>query len=138
MAWVEYIARRRLAPGHFAGSQYILPLTLTACDLMRRVDRREKRSLSGRSESLYYYGKEEFRVQLAAIRLDRADLVLEFLHSTEDGQPFTFDPYGSPSRPVAEMFVVRSDEAHSANRVLMLGQGGHDDYVQFSFSVREA
>lgn len=139
MAFAEYVARRSLAPGHIVDTPYTLILpSLSRCQLGR--DRRTSRkvSMSGAAETLFYFAKRTWQVQTEPVLLDEAQTLIEFLDSIDDGQSFTFDPYGSPdSRSSSCAVVVSDDQGYTLERVRTRGRSGADDYFEFSFGVRE-
>lgn len=137
MASVTYTARRSLAPLHAAGSDYVLRLMLINADPVPKRLATMTETMSGAVETLYFGRAQTWDVTLAAMQLSQAALIIEFLESTYDGQVFDFDPYGWPGQPRLSMQVVRSDDGYSARRALQLMRGGHDDYFNFSFQVRE-
>lgn len=139
MAFVEYVSRRNLAPFHVAETPYVLVLPgLTRCDLGRERKSFRKVSLSGAVETGFYYSKRTWSVQTEPVPMDEARLILEFLGSVDDGQSFTFDPYGLPDRRSADAaVVVTDDQGFTQDRFIKRGAGGADDYFQFSFGVRE-
>lgn len=139
MAFVEYTARRRLAPGHVVDTPYTLILpSLVRCDVSRDRKSTRKTSMSGRVETLWYYSKRIFQVQTEPVPLDEAALLVEFLESVDDGQSFTFDPYGMPDNRSSYVSVVISDDqGYTQNRSTVRGRGGSDDYFGFAFGVRE-
>lgn len=138
MAEVTYIARRRLAPNHFAGTSYELPLSIS--DLRRPSEgdlKRVIKSLSGAVETLYFGRERIWQVTLAPTPINEAALLYEFLESTADGQVFAFDPYGARESPSQPLNVVREDMGYTEEVVTRQGLGGFTDYVRLSFSVRE-
>lgn len=139
MAFAEYVARRSLAPGHVAGTPYTLILpSLSRCQLGRERKTSRAVSLSGASETLYYYSKRTWQVQTEPVPLDEAQVLIEFLESIDDGQSFTFDPYGMPDqRSTSCTVVVSDDQGYTLDRMMPLGSGGARDYFEFSFGVRE-
>ena len=139
MAFVAYVARRSLAPGHVVDSPYSLTLpNLVRCDIRRDRKTSRKVSLSGAAETLYYYSKRIYSVQTEPVPLDQSALIIEFLESVDDGQSFTFDPYGTSAfRSPASGVFISDDQGYTLDRFVMRGQGGANDLFQFSFGVRE-
>lgn len=139
MAFVEYTARRRLAPGHVAETPYTLILpSLARCEISRDRKAERKVSMSGRVETLWYYSKRIYQIQTEPVPLDESDLLVEFLESIDDGQTFTFDPYGMPdARSSYAALVISDNEGYTQSRSTMLGRGGADDYFEFAFGARE-
>jgi hypothetical protein len=139
MACVTYIAKRALAPGHTLSSAYDLPLKVT--DLIRPSGsalREIQESISGKVETQYYGECRRWSVTLAPVRVSEAAILYEFLRSTEDGQQFTFDPYGTDGSPVLSLAVVRDDDGYTDDSFQREGRGGYTDWVRLGFRVREA
>lgn len=137
MAYAQYTARRALAQGHSAGTTYTIPLQIVEATPSRTTKRNRQESLSGAVESLYYHGKTSWQVSLAPVPLPLSALLIEFLESTEDGQAFTFDPYGSVDFPVKTLSVTRFDDGYTTERFAQVGQNGSTDWMRYSFAVRE-
>jgi len=139
MAFVEYVARRRLAPGHVLDAPYTLVLpSLERCEITRGRKTSRRVSLSGIAETLFFYSKRIYSVQTEPVPLDEARNLIEFLESVDDGQSFTFDPYGSPDfRSADAAVVVSDDQGYTMQRALQRGRNGADDWFSFSFGVRE-
>lgn len=139
MAYAEYVARRSIAPGHIVDTPYSLTLpNLVRCDIRRDRKTSRKLSMSGVAETLFYYSKRVYSVQTEPVPLDQTALIIEFLESIDDGQSFTFDPYGTSSfRSPASAVVISDDQGYTQDRFMMRGQGGANDWFQFSFGVRE-
>lgn len=139
MAFVIYEARRRLAPNHVSGTSYSLPLSVA--DVSPPVAGALKAmpvSLNGTMETLYFGRERIWSVRLAPVQIHLSGLIYEFLESTDDGQAFTFDPYGSEDLPRFVLTVVRSDRGYDETSFQREGRGGHTDWVNLGFSVREA
>lgn len=140
MALATYTARRSLAPGHVVDDEYSLRLSLTPSSERSVEDlKNSQHSLNGTTETQFFGQVENWTIQLAPADLAQAELIREFLDSTADGQTFTFDPYGHEGLTSAwSVSVVRDDQGYSETRVLPIGRGGSDDFVQFTFRVRSA
>lgn len=136
MAFAEYIARRRLAPGHVVGTVYGLQLTLVGADRSVAVLREQPEALDGSSETLYFGEKVSWQIRTIPYSEPIAGLVREFLASVSDGQVFLFDLYGNGAGSVQEISVTL-DGAYSEARAVQYGSGGRDDRFRFSFAVRE-
>ncbi len=138
MGWVTYIARRSLAPSHFVETSYTFALSIT--DVRRPTAGALKRmpeSLSGVVETLYFGRGRTWIVQLAPVQIHLAQIHYEFLESTDDGQVFTFDPYGTEDFPRWAMNVKRADDGYSEDIFQREGRGGLTDWVSLGFTVRE-
>ena len=139
MSCVTYAARRALAPGHAIDQIFGLPLRVI--DLMRpsgSVLRETQQSISGKVEIQYYGEVRRWAVTLEPIRVRDAAIHYEFLRSTEDGQAFTFDPYGTLDSPALPLSVVRDDEGYTDDSFIREGRGGITDWVTLAFKVRES
>lgn len=140
MAFFSYTARRSLVSGHSADLQYDLIVELTD-QTQRSVQdlKNTQRSLNGKTETQFFGQVETWSVQLAPATSEQADLIREFLDSTADGQSFTFDPYSMEETTSGwAIIVVRDDDGYTEARFMAIGNGGEDDYIQFSFKVRSA
>jgi hypothetical protein len=138
VGYATYTARIALAPGHAAEQVFTLPLKIA--DLARpsgRVLRQTQQSISGKVETQYFGEVRIWSVTLAPVQVRDAAIIYEFLRSTEDGQSFTFDPYGSPNAPVQALSVVRDDDGYTDNSFVREGRGGITDWVTLGFQVRE-
>lgn len=140
MALVTYIARRSLVSGHVLDENYSLRLSMTPASERSVQDlKNPQRSLAGNTETQFFGQVQNWSVQLAPCGLQDADLIREFLDSTADGQSFLFDPYGTEARATRWVLsVVRDDEGYSETRVVTVGRGGEDDFIQFTFRLRSA
>jgi hypothetical protein len=138
MAWVSYIARRQLAPSHFAGTTYSLPLRLTEITPPSGgALKTTQESMDGSIETLYFGRRRVWGITLAPVQIHLAAELYEFLESTDDGQLFTFDPYGSEEVPVRLLNVMRADDGYTESTFQREGKGGHTDWVTLGFTVRE-
>lgn len=134
MGWTTYVARRELAPNHFAGTAYTLPLNLTDFRGSGTDLKVKNRVISGRRAEIVYFGRvKTWHVMLEPMPDDESNLVREFLESTADGQIFTFDPWGQQPAPARQMSVQREDERHTEEP--FLGAGGRYDWIVFSFDI---
>ena len=137
MGWVSYIATDdELAPGHAEGAEYILPLALDADGFRERWEELNERqsSLSGVVEVQHFGRIKSWTVALEPMQEQDAALVREFLASTANGQTFQFDARGTPDMPVAEVSVVRHDDAPG---IEPFGRGINGErMIRYSFEVR--
>lgn len=138
MARVTYIARAGLAPAHAAGSTYSLDFRLQAAGRPTAgALSQTQKSMSGRVEIQYYGNERIWSPVLAPMPINEAALIYEFLLSTIQGDQFVFDPYGTVSRSVLPLTVVRADQGFIESPFLMTGEGGLTDWVTLSFQARE-
>jgi len=138
MGWAFYIARVDLAPSHVAETTYEIPLVITGdgFQFIGKDLKTKQKSISGVVETNYFGRERIWRITLEPIQEQEAAVLREFLASTADGQPFTFDARGTPDMPLAEMTVVRDDEGAS-EELFIKGLYG-ERMIQFGFDVREA
>lgn len=140
MSYFNYTARRSLAADHVAEGVYDL-IVETTPDSVRHVQdlKNTNQSLNGHVETQFFGQTEAWDIQLAPVHSTDVDLIREFLDSTADGQLFIFDPYSMDIDTSGwSMSVVRDDSGYTETRFASLGNGGADDFIQFSFRVRSA
>lgn len=130
---ITYTAQRSLIPGHVAGTQYTLSIATTTRLSSRRVERTQQKSLSGRIETLWYYGERSWSVVFEPVNGTRVDALREFLDSTESGELFTMTLNGE-SKPAVN--VKRSDDGYSLTMFMELGNLS-TDYLQTGIEVVE-
>jgi hypothetical protein len=137
MGFVTYLATAdELAPGHAAGTQYTLPITLDADGFREKWQELRNRqvSMSGVVETQHFGRTKSWSVQLEPMQEQDALHVREFLASTATGASFTFDARGTYNRPVAQMTVVREDEGAT---IEPFGRGLNGErMIRYSFEVR--
>jgi hypothetical protein len=138
MASANYTAKRSIAAGHQVNLGYSIELPLMSTNPgVRRTRRVETtKSLDGNVETLYYGRDLMIEIMLAPFRWSEHPYLREFLDSTEDGQVFSFDLYGTVATPKQPIQVVRDDDGYNEERWLALGQDGSEDYFTLSIKVR--
>jgi hypothetical protein len=147
MIKVEFLAKRNLTGTHAVGDSVTLtfsaqePLTPT-----RKVSRSVQTSLSGARETIYNTGVWSFDIITAPVAGTTLETLLEFLMSTEGGEPFTFYPWempaGNPSplpdRWVGQPLTCQLDsESVSLSLLASQGTGGSEDWYTVQFTVIE-
>lgn len=135
MTAVTYTARRSLIPGHAANTSYSINLPVVGLPTSRQVMNERQESLDGTRETIRLYSCEIWDVTLAVLYGTPAAQVKEFLDSVEDGQSFTFDPYGTANTPNNPMSAEIESKGYSRAREPK-GQGGSNDGFRFSFQLR--
>lgn len=135
MAYVVYEARRSLAPGHAVGVVYTLPLILTRADRRSDANVRRQRSLSGRTETLFYGSIVTWDIATAPVPHAHVALIREFLDSTIDGQTFQINPTSNVETD--EIDVIRDDDGYEDQRAVPSTVGHAFDRFSFQFRVRE-
>ena len=135
MAYVIYTARRSLAPGHVADVVYTLPIILTRANRRSDADVRRQRSLSGRTETLFYGNAVIWDIGIAPVRYGLVPLYREFLDSTIDGQTFQLNAVSNLEAD--EVDVIRDDDGYQDERAVQTGAGHTKDLFTFQFRARE-
>jgi len=141
MAAVTYNAKRSLIAGHTVETQYTLNLRIVegGLSISRKVGAEIQRTLSDKTETLYYFGKSAYNV--TALVMSAAELlaIQEFLHSVEAQESFTLSPYGVAGN-MGTTFTVRR-VAGSYNLERLDGSGGSnpaEDGMRVNFELEEA
>lgn len=140
MPAVTYTAKRSLIAGHTAASQYSLDLRLVEGGLGvgRKVGSETQRSLSDKTETLYYFGKTTFAAIALVLNSTERAALIEFLHSVEAGESFTFSPYGSVASMGTTFTARRVTATYSFERLDGTGATPVDDAMRVSFDIEEA
>jgi hypothetical protein len=137
---VTYTAKRSLIAGHTAGSQYSLDLRLVEGGLGvgRKVGSETQRSLSDKTETLYFYGKTTWSAIALVLNSTERAALAEFLHSVEAGESFTFSPYGSAAAMGTTFTARRVTATYNFERLDGTGATPNDDAMRVSFDLEEA
>lgn len=135
MTSVTYVARRSLVAGHTINTSYSLRLHVVDMPVSRNVNKTKNESLNHTSETIRLGAYEVYDVELAIADSATAANIKEFLDSVEDGQEFTFDPYGLPNAPHNPLEAEIESTGYNRQR-FKKGQGGANDASKTSFSVR--
>jgi hypothetical protein len=130
---ITYVARRSLIAGHVAGTEYTLAIDSTTRDRSRRTEKVQQKSLSGRIETLWYYGERHWSVAFVPVRGNDVLALQEFLDSTESGESFTMTLLGETQPPVG---VKRVDEGYQWARFMEVGALA-SDWMQTTIEVVE-
>lgn len=135
MTAVTYTARRSLIPGHTANTSYSINLPVVSMPVARQVTKERQQSLDGTRETIHFYSCEVWDVSLAVMYGTAAAQVKEFLDSVENGEVFTFDPYGTANTPNNPLSGEIESDGYNKTREPR-GQGGANDGFRYSFQVR--
>lgn len=140
MAAVVYDAKRSLIAGHSQGVQYTLNLRIVegGLSIARKVGTEVQRSLSDKTETLYYYGKTTWNVAVLALSSSEVLALQEFLHSVEALETFTFSPYGVAGNLGTTYTVRRIAGNYSLERLDGTGSSPSEDAMRVSFELEEA
>lgn len=135
MTAVTYTAKRSLIPGHSANTSYSMDLLVVALPTSRQVSNERQEAIDGTRETIRLYVCEIWDITLAIAYGTRAAQIKEFLDSVEDGEVFTFDPYGTANTPNNPLSAEIESKGYNRGREPR-GQGGATDGFRFSFQVR--
>jgi hypothetical protein len=141
MAAVVYTAKRSVIAGHSVDAQYTLNLRIVegGLSMSRKVGAEVQRTLSDKTETLYYYGKTAWNVTALAMTSTELAELQEFLHSVEAQESFTFSPYGVAGSLGTTYTVRRVQGNYSLER--LDGTGGNNpanDAMRVNFEIEEA
>jgi hypothetical protein len=132
MADFRYIAKRSTQPHHIVDQQYTIEIGVSSEQRSRRVDKTEVRARGGATETLYHKADREWSITFQPVKGDELDQLLEFLDSTESGEPFEMRLYGTESSFVT---VKRTDEGYDLQEFMRVGSE-RGDWFQTSINVR--
>ncbi|MDT8382992.1 MAG: hypothetical protein RRB22_01100 [Gammaproteobacteria bacterium] len=107
MTTVNYTAKRSIIAGHVADDTYDLDMKAGKNNRLPETDKEQHESVGGRLEIIRY--KQSIEFDVTTIRILSTDLPAwyEFLDSTDGGEVFTFDRYGTAAVPVDPISVKR-------------------------------
>jgi hypothetical protein len=128
----RYTAKRSVLPDHIIDRQYMIEIGVTSEQRSRRVDKTEVRARGGATETLYHKADRESSLTFEPVNGDRLNQLIEFLDSTESGEPFEMRLYGSESSFTT---VKRSDDGYELQEFMRVGSE-RADWFQVSISVR--
>jgi hypothetical protein len=127
-----YTAKRSVLPHHIIDQEYEIEIGVSDEQMSRSVEKNEVRAKGGATETLYHRADVEWSITFEPVGGDRLDALLEFLDSTESGEPFEMRLYGTESRFTT---VKRSDTGYT--RQAFQRQGSERaDLFQLTISVR--
>jgi hypothetical protein len=140
MTAVTYNAARSLVAGRTVGLQYSLDLRCVEGypARTRKVGVDDQRTLNDSLERLRYFGKATWQVQVLTLSAAELLALREFLDSTEGGEPFSFDEFGSIAAPGALVTAKRTTPGYSEQRIPGTGATRADDACQVTFDVEQA
>jgi hypothetical protein len=140
MTAAVYTAKRSLIAGHSSGSQYTLNLRVTEAGMTvgRKVGAEVQRTLSDKTETLYYYGKTTWNVTVLAMNGTELAALQEFLHSCEAQESFTFSPYGVSGNLGTTYTARRVQANYTLERLDGTGSSASNDAMRVSFDLEEA
>ncbi len=140
MTAVVFNAKRSLIAGHSAGVEYTLNLRVVegGMTIGRKVGSEVQRTLSDKTETLYFYGKTTWNVTVLVTGSTERAALQEFLHSVEAQESFTFSPYGVAGSLGTTYTVRRVNVNYSFERLDATGSSPDEDAMRVSFDIEEA
>lgn len=127
-----YTAKRSLIGSHIVDQNYHLEINATTAPRSRRTEKSEVRAKGGATETLYHRADREWTITFEPVNGVRLDALIEFLDSTESGEPFQMQLYGTESSMTS---VMRSDDGYELQPFMPVGNE-RGDWFQVSISVR--
>lgn len=132
MSIFNYNSTRELAPGSVQDGTTARDFRLVSYPISLASKRKQNTSLGGQVESLLFRQEKHYRCQVEKIEPNSLDeaYIIEFFASVQNGEPFTFDRYGSiaaPDNPVSCVMVSNS----------VTGTEVGKKYLQYRFAIRE-
>lgn len=140
MTAATYTAKRSVISGRSAGTAYTLNLRVTEQGLQigRKVGADVQRTLSDKTETLYYYGKTSWNVAVLVTSSTELAALQEFLHSVEAQESFTFSPYGVSGNMGTTYTVRRVNANYSLERLDGTGSSAIENAMRVTFDLEEA
>lgn len=132
MADFTYTCKRSNLADHIIDQQYTIEIELTTEQRSRRVDKTEVRARGGATETLYHKADREWTITFQPVNGDLLDQLIEFLDSTESGEPFEMRLYGTEAEFIT---VKRSDDGYSLQEFMRVGSERRDWFTA-QISVR--
>lgn len=133
MANFVYTASEELIGGRSVGDTVTFDIGVTEAERSRSVEKNTQRSLGGSIEVLWHRADVTWSVTLEPVSGVTLDIAREFMASTEAGEAFTMDLYGSSSTPKA---VKRIDDGYTESPFMRRGSESLDMFA-ISFQVIE-
>lgn len=130
MPSITYTAKRSLKSGHSADTEYSIDFDAQVLGKSYKTVKTTQKSLGGQSETMRIRRDAFWDVKTDLLSEADLDDWREFMASTDAGETFTFDPYGTIASPDDAVSVEREDESDGEDRV------GDSLYYTISFKVR--
>jgi hypothetical protein len=126
MATISYMAKRSLIDLHAAGESCILEIDVTEAQRSTSVKKAVKRSIGGAMETLRHSADVEWLITFEPVAGVDLALLREFLDSTDSGETFSIDIYGSSS---SVRSMRRTDDGHAETPFMRLGSESSDYFT---------
>lgn len=128
-----YTATEEVVGWHQTGEQVLLDIGVQDATRSRSVEKSVQRSAGGAIEVLKHRADVTWSVTLEPVSGSRLAEVREFLASTEGGEPFSMDLYGTSAAPKV---VKRIDEGYTEDVFMRVGSES-GDFFTVTFEVTE-
>ncbi len=130
MTTVNYTAKRSIIADHVLDTDYDLDMMCGKNDRIPKTKKKMHESISGKIETLRYRTTKEY--SLVTIRIKEVYLPdwYEFLDSTDGGESFSFDRFGTAAVPNNIIQVKRIGDYREKRH-------GTTESFRISFTVRE-
>lgn len=132
MADFIYTAKRSVLADHIIDQQYTLEIGVSNEQRSRSVDKTTVRARGGATETLYHKADREWTITFQPANGDLLDQLVEFLDSTESGEPFEMRLYGTEASFTT---VKRIDEGYTLQEFMRVGSE-RGDWFTTQISVR--
>jgi hypothetical protein len=123
MGSVVYTATESLLPIRSAGEIVAFEIGFQDARRSRSVEKTVQRSEGGAMEVLKHRAEVTWEITFEPVNGTRLKQLREFLDSTEAGEAFLMDPYGTASAPIQ---VKRIDEGYSEEPFMRNGSESTD------------
>jgi hypothetical protein len=133
MGNVTYVATDSLFPPHFAGQTISFDIDFQEARQSRAIEKSVQRSQGGSVEVLKNRTDVTWEITFEPVNGSKLRHLREFIASTEGGEQFTIDPYGTASAPIA---VKRVDDGTNEEPFMRNGSDA-TDYFVVSITVLE-
>lgn len=122
----RWTAKRRLAPGHAAESQYSHTFGATSFTPSTEVVRIDERSAGGATESTFVRMDQMVTIEIGPVPACELPVLNEFCASIITGQVFQAWPFGDEAEPLLLRVVA---DTISVQRALQTGNPGNDMFT---------
>lgn len=137
MTAIVYTAKRELIGGHVADTQYAMDLRCTAGYPRRSTDvgADEQRSINNGREVLLHFSVQRYEIEVLTRTGAELLQLREFLASTQGGETFTFDEFGSVAAPGATVTAMRTTLNWGERRIPSSGATMSDEAALVAFAI---
>jgi hypothetical protein len=122
---IIYTAKRSMVSWHSLNTQYVLEIDCTEDARERQVEKTSVRSKGGAMEVLYHRSDRQHVITFAPVRGTDLDLLIEMLDSTEAGETFQAQIYGTEA---GLLNLRRTDTSYTLSPFMRVGATDKDWY----------